>query len=307
MTEYAPIALFVFRRPEHTRRTLEYLRRNEGAAASPLHVFSDGPRNGGDCLAVEEVRRIVRAAEGFASLEIHEAESNRGLAASVIAGVSEMIRRYGRVIVLEDDMECAPYFLRFMNEGLERFRDDDRIAEIHGYTAPMPETVPECFLRPGADCWGWATWERGWKLFHPDAAALLAELKRRKLIRKFDLQGGFPFSRMLEDQTAGKIDSWAIRWHASAFLAGKFMLQSGRPLVRNIGGDGSGKHSGVQKGEPFPLWSKPVSIPECPGNEDGLSFRMYQKSLESWRIPVLRRVAGKLRYEFNRLFSCKKK
>ena len=247
--EPAPIALFVFRRPEHTRRTLEFLRRNEGAAASPLHVFCDGPRNGEDLSAVEEVRRIVRAAEGFASLEIHEAEANRGLAASVIAGVSEMIRRYGRVIVLEDDMECAPYFLRFMNEGLERFRDDERIAEIHGYTAPMPETVPECFLRPGADCWGWATWERGWKLFNPDSAVLLKELNERGLVRDFDRDGVFPWYRMLEDQATGKVDSWAIRWHASVFLAGKFM-SSRMAVMRSF-------HSAFFERSMVTVWNSP--------------------------------------------------
>jgi len=292
--EPAPIALFVFRRPEHTRRTLEFLRCNEGAAASPLHVFCDGPRNGEDLSAVEEVRRIVRAAEGFASLEIHEAEANRGLAASVIAGVSEMIRRYGRVIVLEDDMECAPYFLRFMNEGLERFRDDERIAEIHGYTAPMPETVPECFLRPGADCWGWATWERGWKLFNPDSAVLLKELNERGLVRDFDRDGVFPWYRMLEDQATGKVDSWAIRWHASVFLAGKFMLQSGRPLIRNIGGDGSGTHGADADGEKVPLWGRPVTIGETPPPESEAVQHLYRESMRQWKIPLWKRVSGKI-------------
>jgi len=217
-----------------------------------------------------------------------------------------MIRRYGRVIVLEDDMECAPYFLRFMNEGLTRFRDDDRIAAIHGYTTPMPETVPECFLRPGADCWGWATWERGWNLFNPDSTALLAELKARDLLPAFNRNGAFPYSRMLADQAEGKIDSWAIRWYASVFLAGKSMLQSGRPLIRNIGADGSGRHCGSERGESFLLWPDPVSIPEHPAPENAVSYRIFRASLERWRIPFFRRVTGKLRYEFRRRFFGKK-
>ena len=238
----APIALFVYRRPEHTRRTLEFLRRNVGAGESALHIFCDGPRSEAEKPLTDEVREIAARAEGFASVELHAAERNRGLAASVVAGVDEMTARFGRVIVLEDDMESSPYFLSFMNEALNRFAHDGRIAEIHGYTAPLPPGTPECFLRRGADCWGWATWERGWRLFNPDAAALLAELKRRGETRLFDLDGAFPFCRMLADQAAGKLDSWAIRWQASVFLAGKYMLQSGRPLIRNIGGDGSGRH-----------------------------------------------------------------
>ncbi len=298
----APVALFVYRRPEHTRRTLDFLRRNHDASLSALHVFCDGARSDGERGAVDAVREIVRSAEGFASVELHESECNRGLAASIIAGVSEMTRRYGRVIVIEDDMECAPYFLRFMNEGLERFCNDERVVEIHGYTAPMPDGVPDCFLRSGADCWGWATWERGWRFFQSDSVALLTELQQRGLSREFDRDGAFPYTRMLADQAAGKIDSWAIRWYASAFLAGKYALQSGCPLVRNIGADGSGRHCGSETGEMFELWPHKVRIPEPVPMEDEASLRVYRNSLSCWRIPFWRRVVGKLQYEFHRLF-----
>ena len=303
----APIALFVYRRPEHTRRTLEFLRRNVGAGESALHIFCDGPRSEAEKPLTDEVREIAARAEGFASVELHAAERNRGLAASVVAGVDEMTARFGRVIVLEDDMESSPYFLSFMNEALNRFAHDGRIAEIHGYTAPLPPGTPECFLRRGADCWGWATWERGWRLFNPDAAALLTELKRRGETRLFDLDGAFPFCRMLADQAAGKLDSWAIRWQASVFLAGKYMLQSGRPLIRNIGGDGSGRHCAAGVGEEFRLWERPVGIPEEPETEREAVRQAYRASLGNWRIPLSRRIAGKLRYEFRRLFPGGKK
>ena len=141
----APIALFVYRRPEHTRRTLEFLRRNVGAGESALHIFCDGPRSEAEKPLTDEVREIAARAEGFASVELHAAERNRGLAASVVAGVDEMTARFGRVIVLEDDMESSPYFLSFMNEALNRFAHDGRIAEIHGYTAPLPPGTPEVF------------------------------------------------------------------------------------------------------------------------------------------------------------------
>ena len=97
----APIALFVYRRPEHTRRTLEFLRRNVGAGESALHIFCDGPRSEAEKPLTDEVREIAARAEGFASVELHAAERNRGLAASVVAGVDEMTARFGRVIVLE--------------------------------------------------------------------------------------------------------------------------------------------------------------------------------------------------------------
>jgi hypothetical protein len=94
----------------------------------------------------------------------------------------------------------------------------------------------------GADCWGWATWRRGWAHFNPDGNYLLRELKQQGLLKKFDFDGAYAFSKMLQDQIDGLNDSWAVRWHASTFLANKLTLYPGRSLVHNIGNDSSGSH-----------------------------------------------------------------
>ncbi|HEY8359058.1 MAG TPA: glycosyltransferase, partial [Ramlibacter sp.] len=226
-----PIALFVHARPAHTERTVASLLRNEGAAQSDLLVFSDAARTPEKQAAVAEVRAFIAGIRGFRSVRIVERPSNFGLAKSIIDGVSQVLAESDRVIVVEDDMVTSPHFLTYMNEALERFRDDERVISVHGYVYPVASALPEAFFLPGADCWGWATWRRGWSVFNPDGQALLDELTRRKLLRAFDFNGTHDYSGMLRDQIAGRNDSWAVRWYASAFLADKLTLYPGRSLV----------------------------------------------------------------------------
>jgi len=242
MRKITPIVLFVFARPDHTRRTLEALAANRFAAQSDLFIYADGARCQDEAGRVGEVRALARSTAGFHSCTVIERSANYGLARNIIEGVTEICDRYGRVIVLEDDMVTSPSFLAYMNDALERFAEDKRVASIHGYVYPVRQSLPEAFFLRGADCWGWATWSRAWKHFNPDGKFLLNELNRRGLIGKFDYNGAYPFSRLLANQIKGKNDSWAIRWHASAFLAGMLTLYPGCSLIQNIGIDGSGTH-----------------------------------------------------------------
>jgi len=238
----APIALFVYNRPDHTKRTVEALKKNNLACESDLIIYSDGPKLEKNFDDVNKVRKYIREIDGFRTVSIIQRESNLGLAQSIIDGVTKILAKYGCIIVLEDDLITAPYFLSYMNEALEKFAADDRVISIHGYVYPVKETIPEAFFLPGADCWGWATWKRGWDYFNPDGEYLLDELRRRKLTKRFDYNGSFPYTKMLKDLLIGKNNSWAIRWYASAFLAGKLTLYPGRSLVHNIGNDNSGTH-----------------------------------------------------------------
>ena len=233
--KFAPIVLFVYKRPFETQKVLEALAANEGAAQSELIVYADGPKNDGETESCEAVRQLIRSCTGFAKVTLYAAEKNRGLAASVISGVTETLEKYDRVIVVEDDLVTSKYFLRFMNESLEKYENDDRICCIHGFSYPTKHPEVQYFLRRGADCWGWATWKRGWNIFEKDSQKLYDKIVSLKLQKTFDRNGAFPYTKMLKDQADGKIDSWAIRWYASAFLAEKYTLQSNVMLVENIG------------------------------------------------------------------------
>jgi len=237
-----PVALFVYNRLEHTKRTVEALQKNDLAKESELFVFSDRWKDEADKKKVEQVRKYLKTITGFKSIEVSERETNQGLANSIIAGVTEIINKYGRIIVMEDDLVTSPFFLTYMNEALDYYEKEEKVISIHGFIYPVKSSLPETFFLRGADCWGWATWKRGWDLFEKDGSKLLKELEENKLIKQFDLDGSFHYSNMLKRQVEGKINSWAIRWYASAFLAGKLTLYPSVSLVNNIGQDDSGTH-----------------------------------------------------------------
>ena len=227
---FAPIVLFTYNRPAHTRQTIEALQKNEYSDATELFIFSDGPRTVAHTEKVQSVREYLKTVTGFKKVTCTAREQNLGLAQSIITGVTEIVGIHGRVIVLEDDMVTAPYFLRFMNEALEFYNDEEQVISIHGYVYPVAAKLPETFFLRGADCWGWATWKRGWDLFERNGRKLLDELKERNLSDRFDYDGSYPFTRMLECQVKGEVSSWAIRWNASAYVKDKLTLYTREDL-----------------------------------------------------------------------------
>ncbi|KAB2921811.1 MAG: glycosyltransferase [Bacteroidetes bacterium] len=291
----APIALFVYKRLRHARMTVDALLRNAEASVSDLFIYSDGPRSDADREAVAEVRSYLRTVAGFRSVTVVEREVNYGLARSIIDGVTTLTGRYGQVIVVEDDLVTSPYFLRYMNDALELYRDVPEVISVHGYVYPVARPLPESFFLIGADCWGWATWKRGWELFEPDGAALLRALTEKGLLRRFDLDGAYPYSRMLKDQIAGKVDSWAIRWNASAFLHGRLTLYPGRSLVNNIGGDELGTHTKTLEGFTTTVSPRPVLLTPLPPAENADAREAVKEFFRSVRPTFVRRAAGWLK------------
>lgn len=295
---HSPIALFVYARPAHTQRTLAMLAANRGAEESDVIVFADGSRGPDSDAGVAAVRAVVRAAKGFRSVVVHERPQNYGLARNIIDGVSQVLAEHETVIVVEDDMETSPGFLDYINGGLRYFAEDERVASIHGYVYAMEDELPEAFFIRGADCWGWGTWRRAWRMFEPDGAKLLAELKRRDLTRLFDFDGTYPYTEMLRRQIDGKVNSWAIRWYASAFLAGALTLYPRRSFVRNIGFDGSGVHSGSSNKYDVDLADTVIDFSLIPVEDDARARRAFMSVLSAVTrrktlLQKLRRSIGK--------------
>lgn len=243
MKDLAPILLFVYNRPQHVKRAISSLLQNREAAASDLYVFSDAARSAEDAAAVEMVRKEIADIQGFRSVSVVKRNENFGLARSIIEGVTSIVNRYGRVIVLEDDLVVSPYFLRFMNDALEVYKDEPRVGHIQACDFIQSAALPETFLIKWTGSWGWATWQRAWELFNPNGQELLDQLCERRLTKQFDFNGKYGFTRMLRQQIEGKNNSWAIRWNASLFLADVLSLNVGRSLVSNEGLDGSGTNS----------------------------------------------------------------
>lgn len=281
----APIALFAYNRPWHLAQAVEALRKNELADQSHLIIYSDGPKDVANQRKVEEVRKYIKTIEGFKSIKITERRKNYGLAPSIIAGVTETINKCGRIIVLEDDLVTSPFFLKYMNDALDYYEKEEKVISIVGYIYPVLG-LPETFFLKGTDCWGWATWSRGWNLFEEDGRKLLAELKQKHLTNLFDYHGAYPYTNMLEHQVQGKVSSWAIRWHASGFLKGLLSLYPGQSLVKHIGADGSGTHCEVNDQMDVQLSTSPVAIGGVPVEENEFARRKVQRFMSSLKPPL---------------------
>lgn len=264
--QYAPIALFTYARVDHTRKAVESLLSNKEAAESDLFIFSDGPKNADKITAVNENRAFIHTIHGFKSIHIVEREKNLGLANSLIAGITDVINQYGRVIVVEDDLILSPYFLKFMNEALEKYKDDDRVGTISAYVPPIKEKLPETFFLMYFQCWGWATWKRAWELLETNPKPLLRGLRFKK--NKFDVGGGCGNYGNLYCQKVGLVDSWYVRYYASLFLKGKLSLYPGHSLADNNGLDGTGTHCKNLRGVvtvsvcPYPIEQNDIDVQE---------------------------------------------
>jgi len=300
----APIALFVYNRPEHMRRTLEALQRNRGSDQSRLFIFSDGLRKEA-CAAeqrlVEEVRCLIREKAWCSEVEIIESDINLGLARSISGGISYVLECFDRVIVLEDDLETSPGFLKYMNDALAVYQDEESVFQVSGFMVKnWPWSAQTGFLRVSTS-WGWATWRRAWKHYQPDAETLL-KMVEKKGKSKFNLDGySFHFEE-LERNLNGQLNTWAVKWYASIFLQDGMCLYPRKSLVRNLGFDGSGTHCYENKTGYFQKMSvaKDIPVKLKPIEESEAYLRAmqihYRGLLQEWTGTRLRdRVKRKIR------------
>ena len=294
----APVALFCFNRPDHLEQTLASLQANHLAQATPLFIFSDGPRHAPDQPKVNKVRQIAEAFQNMESVQVIKREQNYGLARSIIKGVSEVIRKYGRCIVLEDDLELSPFFLSFMNQALEIYETDQSVFSVSGYCPPI--RIPryfahEAFQFPRINSWGWGTWVDRWEKVDWDVSRFNHFIHDPIQVKELEKQGKDLPVMLLKQQT-GQNNSWAVRFNQACFENGMTNIYPVRSLVRNRGADSSGTHMKASRKfsvaltkdlpEPYPA----VSDPQI----DASFRRFYHPSLYRQTINRLKI----LRYRF---------
>ena len=249
MQELAPIVLFVYNRPSHTKKTIEALKNNELAGESDLFIFSDGAKSENDAQRVDEVRAYIKTIKGFGGVEVTEREKNFGLAHSILSGVNHVSSLYDRVIVLEDDVITAPSFLTFMNNALEFYQTNKSIFSVSGY--PYSIKIPgsykkDVFISYRASSWGWGTWKDRWEKVDWEVKDFNSFIKDKKAQKLFN-RAGEDVTPMLKAQIWGEIDSWAIRWTYSHSKHNAYCLLPIIPLCKNIGTDSSGTHSATSQ------------------------------------------------------------
>lgn len=242
LTNLSPIILFVYNRPWHTKQTIEALLRNELAYKSDLFIYSDGPKNASAALSVSDVRSYIRDVTGFRNVKIVERPTNMGLSNSIISGVTEIINKYNKVIVLEDDMITSPYFLSFMNKALEYYRDKDSVWHISGWSYPVElKTKQDMYFCRVMEPWGWATWKDKWVFFEKNTNKLISQFSTED-IRSFNLDNTYNAWLQVILNKYNYIDTWGIYWYATIFQNHGLCLNPVKSYIRNIGLDGSGQN-----------------------------------------------------------------
>lgn len=244
----APIILFVYNRPKHTKKTLEALEKSIDASDSDIYIYSDGAKNADGIDSVNRVRAIIREPWNFKSIHIIERSKNIGLANNIIKGVTEVIDKHGKAIVLEDDLAVSEFALQYFNDALVSYEEDERVMEISGYMYPIVDVdnLPEAFFFRVANSWGWATWARAWKHFNADIEELTNGFSKED-IKRFSIDHTENFWKQVKLYKAGKINSWAIRWYLSVFNKNGLVLYPRTSMIQNMGTDGSGTHSDVDE------------------------------------------------------------
>lgn len=273
MRELAPLVIFVYNRAELTEKMLEAINRNELAEDTEVYIFSDGAKNIEDEQKVKEVRKVInlfKCDNNFREVHIIEAEVNKGLANSIISGVTKVINAYGKVIVLEDDLITATNFLKFMNECLEFYKDNPKIWSVAGTTYYLPslENYPHdvytCYR--GESC-GWGSWLDRWKRIDWNVADYEEFMNDRRRRKKF-CRGGQDMVTSLRRQMEGKTDSWAIRWCYQQYKEDMLTILPVKSLTTNIGWGGSGTHSDIDRfhtkieGEGYEFFLENIDIDE---------------------------------------------
>lgn len=240
----APIIVFSYNRPDHLRRTLEALSKNDLASESVLYIYCDGPKPD----ATEEQRQkiianreVAHAAAGFKEVNVVERDGNFGLKNNIVGAVTEIVNQYGRVVTLEDDVISSVGFLKYMNDALETYQDENQVMHVSAYMYPHKCKLPDTFFYlvpyPGG---GWATWRRAWNCYNDNTQELYEYWKDKWDV--FDVFGGDYLSKQLKKNLDGSMNTWFVKWHAVMLQKGALSLFPGRSLTNNIGFDDMATH-----------------------------------------------------------------
>lgn len=240
---YSPIALFVYKRPEQTQKTIESLMGCPEFTNSPIYVFCDGAKKSQDIDSVQKTRDLVKSMIGN-SATIIESDTNKGLATSIITGIKKLLQTYDKIIVVEDDLVVSSKFLKFLNQGLEKYQNNEQVMQISGHMFSVPKfrSRSEAIFLPFGTSWGWATWKRAWAYFDPDLSGWEILQENEEMRYRFNLNNNYNYFDMLERQTRGEVDSWAIRWYWSMFKLNGYCLFPTNSYVNNIGFDKTATH-----------------------------------------------------------------
>lgn len=233
--KFAPIVLFTYKRLDTLQQTVCALAANYLAAQSDLIIYSDGAKKLEDEPIIQEIRTFLKTISGFKSVTVRESATNKGLASSIIDGVSAVMLQYHKAIVLEDDLITSANFLEYMNQALDYYQENPRILSISGYSPIIKGLAKnEVYYTHRASSWGWACWEDRWNKIDWQAKSY-NEFQTDALAKKKFNKMGSDMTLMMKRQMNGTINSWAIRFCFHQFQNGLFSVHPSLSKVKNIG------------------------------------------------------------------------
>lgn len=301
----APIVYYAYNRPQHTLQTLTALKKSRLSQQSELFIFIDGAKNNANSETlqnIEAVKSIAASEQWCGKLHIQIAEKNKGLFQSIVSGITETVNKYGKVIVIEDDVLVSPGFLEYMNNALDLYESEEKVMHISGFSRaefselPIKETS---YFFNHTTCWGWATWKRSWKFFNPNPYEVKEAVSKKGDIYRLNMDGTFEFFWGLKAIGDGKFQSWNTIWQSIVFLNDGFCLHPTVSQVSNIGHDGSGTNCvsddsfGLNQ-----LSNEPVVLSKIPIEESKLIRNYNRTKLHSFKYRLIFAAKHYLRYIF---------
>lgn len=235
----APVCLFVWKRYDHLVRTLSALKSNYLARETELYVCSNAAISEEEKDSVEKIRSYVSAFEGMKKTTLICNEINKGISENLIKNVTKILKIYGKIIVLEDDMITSPNFLDFMNQALNFYQGFDNIQQIAGYCIPFDiKSTYDTYFIPRSCSWSWATWKDKWDRINwtPDKSQLLSVDWKRFC------SAGEDMKVMLKALANGTLNTWDITSDYSIYMNHMLTVFPTKSFIFNIGMDGTGEH-----------------------------------------------------------------
>lgn len=290
----SPVVIFAYNRLEHLKKTIESLKKCKLSKNTNLIIYLDNYNKESDNQSVINIKNFSHKIKGFKKITLIQRKKNLGMSKNIILGVSQTLKKFKKGIFLEDDMILDKYFLEYMNFYLEFYKNNKKVSSIHGYSYPTNKALPEYFFLKGADCWGWATWSRAWKLYSNNSEYLLKKINNKGLVKSFNFNNTYNYSSMLKKNLKKKNSSWAINWYASCFLKNKLTLYPGKSLVHNIGNDLSGTNCRETDAFNVKLKNKPLKFYQVMV----LESEYAKKQFEDFFLSIMT-----LKNKFKRIFS----
>lgn len=294
----APLVICAFNRVDVLKNTVASLVANELALETELYIFVDGPRDNkeGEADKVRNVVDFAKTVTGFKSVMVNASPTNKGLAKSIIGAATELLSKYGRVIVVEDDLYCSESFLRYMNTMLDLFEKDKRVMQISGYSSKLhlPKSYPwDIYMSGRAHSWSWATWMDRWETVDWEVKDFDQLANDAKAIKSFNTFGSDLFG-MLKGWKEKRNNSWYIRFNYAMHKKGQFCICPTKSLVRNDGFGAEATHCSTYNRYKIEFDAEHKGMFKTPAIPEALepNVKLMKHAVRYWSIPY--RIYGKI-------------